>query len=490
MTTGKPSTETVWTPQPGPQKALIDCQIREVFYGGARGGGKTDGVLGKYAIKGERFGKWFNAIFFRRELPAADDAIERSHEIFGRLGWQYNATKYIWRSPAGARLRFRPLERVSDAEKYQGQNITDACVEEAGQYADPKPIDRLNGVLRSAHSVPVQLLLTGNPGGAGQAWLRERYVDPAPMGMRVLRRLLRSGREHRYVFIPSRLQNNRFLGDDYVDGLHLVGSEALVRAWLDGDWGAVEGAFFDCWRTEKHVVRPFTIPTHWLRFGSFDWGSASPFSMGWWAIASEDHAVHGRVIPKGAMVRYREWYGAQSANVGLKLTNNDIADGILKCEDGDKMAYRVADPSIFKEDGGPSIAEQLAKGGVWFGRADNRRTGAGPIAGWSQMRDRLLGHGSNGNEPGVPMLYCFSTCMASIRTIPVLQHSEINAEDLDTDGEDHAADEWRYACMSRPWIMPASETAKPRVLMVGPENEVTLNDMWAAHSGQNRRKRV
>ena len=62
------------------------------------------------------------------------------------------------------------------------------------------------------------------------------------------------------------------------------------------------------------------------------------------------------------------------------------------------------------------------------------------------MRRRLIGTG------GVPMLYCFSTCRDSIRTIPVLQHDPNRAEDLDTDGEDHAADEWRYACMSRPWL--------------------------------------
>ena len=48
--TGKANT-LIWAPQPGPQKALIDCPLAEVFYGGARGGGKTDGLLGKWALK-------------------------------------------------------------------------------------------------------------------------------------------------------------------------------------------------------------------------------------------------------------------------------------------------------------------------------------------------------------------------------------------------------------------------------------------------------
>ena len=53
------------------------------------------------------------------------------------------------------------------------------------------------------------------------------------------------------------------------------------------------------------------------------------------------------------------------------------------------------------------------------------------------------------------MMYIFSNCKAFIRTIPLLQYDEHKPEDLDTDGEDHVADEVRYFCMSRP--------IKPRV---------------------------
>jgi hypothetical protein len=53
-----------------------------------------------------------------------------------------------------------------------------------------------------------------------------------------------------------------------------------------------------------------------------------------------------------------------------------------------------------------------------------------------------------------PALYFFSTCRDSIRTLPVLQHDPAKPEDVDSDSEDHAADETRYACMSRPWTPP------------------------------------
>lgn len=54
------------------------------------------------------------------------------------------------------------------------------------------------------------------------------------------------------------------------------------------------------------------------------------------------------------------------------------------------------------------------------------------------------------DENGRPMMYIFRNCKAFIRTIPLLQYDEHRVEDLDTDGEDHVADEVRYFCMMRP----------------------------------------
>lgn len=456
---GQIATKIAWAPQTGPQKALIDCPFPEIFYGGARGGGKTDGVVGKYAIKAGIYGRGFNGVFFRREIPMLDDAIERSKEIYFKLGAQWQDQKKTWTFPNGARLRFRPLERTQDADKYQGQNVTDACVEEAGQYPDPSPIDRLNGVLRSAHGVPTQLILTGNPGGAGQQWIKARYIDPAPKGFKVLTRNLPNGKTHKFVFIPSNLENNRLLlnaDPDYVNRLYLVGSPKLVDAWLKGDWGAIEGAFFDCW-SPAHVLYPFEIPAHWMRFRSGDWGSAKPFSFGWWAVASEDYKHGDAWIPRGAMVRYREWYGVQKnksgqvmPNVGLKMHAELVGRGIKTREKGDDISYGVLDPSAFTEDGGPSIAQRMD---VFFRRADNARVAQrGAMGGWDQLRARL--EGDHFGEPmgKRPMIYCFTTCTDSIRTIPALQHDPDKAEDLDTNMEDHAADDWRFACMSRPYI--------------------------------------
>lgn len=489
-----PVTEYVWRPQAGPQKALVDCPVREVFFGGARGGGKTDGVLGKYALKAKRYGDGFNALFCRRELPMLDDAIARSQEIYEPLGARWNDQKKTWIFRGGGRLRFRPLERVQDADKYQGQNVSDVCIEEAGIYPDPKPIDRMFGILRSAKGVPTQMILTGNPGGAGQGWIRERYIDPAPMGMKLLERKLPNGAVHRYVFIPSRIADNRLLvskDPDYINNLYLVGSEQLVKAWLAGDWSAVEGAFFDGWRNDKHVVDPFPIPAHWLRFVAMDWGFAAPFAIYWFAVASDDCVVGSVRIPRGCLVAYREWYGAG----GARLQADDIAKGILAREraagerrGGDAneaaivggapaISYSVLDPSCWSVQaisGGPSIAEQMAKEGVFFQRADNRRTPhAGAQSGWDLMRARL-----RGDAQGNPMLVFTTDCPNAIRTIPVLQHDPLNPEDLDTKAEDHAADAVRYGSSSRPYVRDAAKTEQPKILSVGETNQVSLEDLW------------
>lgn len=460
--TGMPQSINVWRPQPGPQKALIDCPLPEIFFGGARGGGKTDGVLGKWAIKEKRYGKAFNAIMFRKTTVSSEDAIERSRQIYEPLGGKFNGTKLIWKMPNGGKVSFAYLDSVQDAEQYQGRNVTDAWVEEAGQYPDSSPIDRLFGVLRSAQGVPVQLIMTANPGGSGQQWIRERYkLVPFPRKPQIVTRTFEDGSTHKMAVIPSRITDNRVLLDSdpgYLTRLQMVGGAALVKAWLDGDWSAIEGAFFDEWSEQRHVVEPFEIPKDWLRFRSADWGSAKPFSIGWWAVASDETRIHGRVIPRGAMVRYREWYGCQPGkpNTGLKLTAEEVARGIKDREKGDKVDYGVLDPAAFSEDGGPSIAERMNREGVFFRPADNKRVSArGAMGGWDMLRQRL-----KGDEEGRAMILCFSTCRDSIRTIPALQHDIAKPEDLDSDMEDHAADEWRYGAMSRPWVRP-TEHPKP-----------------------------
>jgi hypothetical protein len=467
-TAGNPNATVIWEAQSGPQTALISCPVFEIFFGGARGGGKTDGVLGDFLEHADAYGEHAIGLMVRRTRTELVETIERSRVIYQPLGWVFHEQEKQWRAPNGARLRFAYLERDADAQGYQGHSYTRIYVEEIGNFPSDKPILKLMATLRSGAGVPVGFRATGNPGGPGHQWVRARYVDPAPMGMRVIRDPL-TGLER--VFIPSKVQDNKFLGEDYVARLRASGSKELVKAWLEGDWNVIEGAFFDCWDSSKHVIRPFEIPADWLRFRSIDWGSAAPFSVGWWAVVQDDyHLPDGPCLPRGALIRYREWYGASAPNTGLKLPADAVALGILEREQPREIIkYSVMDPAAFAVDGGPSIAERMAVLKVHCHRADNKRVSqVGAIGGWDQMRQRLIG------TDGVPMIYTFSTCTDSIRTVPALQHDPDRPEDVDTDGEDHAADEWRYACMSRPWVPRKVEQPRP------------VYDFMADQSGQIR----
>jgi hypothetical protein len=391
----------------------------------------------------------------RRTRVSLEPTLERARQIFTPEGAVWNFARSCFSWPSGAVLYCRYLDRDADADGYQGHAYTRVYIEELTQFPDPRPLDKLKATLRSAAGVPCGLRATCNPGGAGHNWVKARYIDPGPG--RVVTETFTNPFDGTSLtldrlFIPARLQDNpRLLANDptYVARLQLSGSKELVRAWLEGDWSVIEGAFFDKWSL-RNIVRPFAMPDFWTRFRAFDWGYAAPFSVGWWAVASDRWPTENGFIPRGAMIRYREWYGkGERPNEGLRLTAEEIAAGIARREVGEKVTWGVADPSIFSEDGGPSHGERMAKMGLYFRPADNTRVGAaGALSGWDQMRARIAG-----GEEG-PMLYVFETCRDFIRTVPVLQHDPHRAEDLDTGAEDHIADETRYACLARPLAAP------------------------------------
>jgi hypothetical protein len=476
-----------WEPQPGPQSsALLADWCDELFYGGERGGGKSDFQLGYQEDGALRHGRAHRGIVIRKTYPELEELQQRAMEIFPQSGGTYKSSQSAdyphantWYWPTGATVKMRYIEHERDYGRYHGHQYTAVSLDEVTEYDSPVAAQKMMSTLRSPYGVPCTMRLTGNPGGVGHGWVKRRYIDPVPPYTPYTDPETGFTR----MFIPSKTSDNQILAKNdphYVNRILAAtqGNEALRKAWTEGDWNIVAGAFFDCWDHQKHVIKPFTIPDHWLRFRSGDWGSARPFSFGWWAVASEDYEVHGRIIPRGCMVRYREWYGIKSLpngdpdlNVGMKLHAHEVGKRLSELEQ-ESVTYGVLDPAAFAEDGGPSHAEEIYRGSgsrIKFSRADNRRVPRrGAMGGWDQLRSRLIG------EDDRPMIVTFDTCVHSIRTIPMMQHDPNNIEDLNTNMEDHAADEWRYACMSRPYIRSAPEEEEP----IKGFQDMTLDELW------------
>lgn len=451
----------MWIPQRGPQLAALEADwCDELFFGGARGGGKSDFQLGYQEDGALKYAKGHRGIMFRKTYPEMEELQGRAMEVFPGAGATYKTQpsadypfSNCWYWPNGATVKMRYIERESDYGRYHGHQYTRISFDEVTEYATPAGLLKMLSTLRSAHGVPCSVRLTGNPGGVGHIWVKQRYIDPTPP----YTPYTDPDTGFTRLFIPSRMEDNPALmaSDPKYLGRLLAataGNEALRRAWIDGDWDIVAGAFFEGLAKRTHALRPFAVPAAWLRFRSFDWGSAKPFSVGWWAMVQDAFtAPDGKVLPRGALVRYREWYGAKGPNIGLKLDAEAVADGIKPKEADEKITYGVADPSIWKVDGGPSIAARMVARQVVWKPADNSR-----INGWDQMRKRING------EDDRPMIYAFDTCTDWWRTVPLMQHDASKPEDIDTDMEDHAADETRYACMSRPWIPAGASATRPR----------------------------
>lgn len=473
----------MWEPQPGAQSsAFLAWFIDELFYGGERGGGKSDLQLGYQENGALRFGGKSRGIMFRKTYAELEELQARACEIFPCEGAVYKTQpsaefpfSNCWYWPNGATVKMRFIENERDYGRYHGHSYSHLSFDEVTEYESPRGLLKMMSTLRNAHGVPCTARLTGNPGGVGHIWVKARYIAVAPP--RTPFKDPDSGFER--MFVPSKTSDNKILmqaDPNYRNRILAAtgGNDALRKAWLEGDWDVIAGAFFDKWSREKHIIKPFTIPDTWTRFRSFDWGSARPFSVGWWAVADGNPIPDGRLYPRGALIRYREWYGCKpnEPNVGLKLDAEEVARGIVERSGAERYEYSVADPACVKRDGGPSIKERMFNEGkspsVLFTNADNSR-----VAGWDQVRARMIGDDE-------PMIYTFDNCLDSIRTVPMMQHDTLKIEDINTEMEDHAADEWRYACMSRPFVRANPEAIKPRFA-----TDRTINEIIEAQ----RRKR-
>lgn len=350
--------------------------------------------------------------------------------------------------PTGQQVLFRGLD---DSQKLASVSVPTGVIcwcwiEEAYEVDEESDFDMIDDVIRG--DVPPglfkQLTLTFNPWSAS-SWIKARFFDTPDTDDKLS--MTTTYRCNEWLDDADRARFERMK----------VENPGRFRVAGDGDWGVDGLAVFEEWsdipehykdRMWTHVIEPFEVPKDWKIYRGFDFGYAKPFSIAWYAVDHDDR-----------MYRILELYGCTGTpNEGVRWTPDKIFEETKRVEEehrwlkGRKI-QGIADPSIWDASRGISVYDTACKHGVYFDPGDNKR-----IPGWMQCHYRLAF-----DDNGIPMFYCFSTCRNFIRTVPQLMYDDKRPEDIDTDLEDHIADEWRYVCMARPMnpAKPPAEAPKP-----------------------------
>ena len=433
-------------PRPNEKQALAFREKhRYVGYGGARGGGKSWFVRWKATLLCLRYPGIKVLITRRTYKELFNNHIAPLQQLLHGVA-EYKGGDKLFLFPGGSTISFGYCACDADLGQYQGAEFDVWFADEAGQFQEEWLI-QIDACVRGVNGFPKRTYYTLNPGGPAHGYFKRLFID---------RRFTGDEHPEDYAFIQALCTDNKALmaaQPEYLRSLQKL-PPRLRQAWLYGRWDVYEGQFFEEFaddpehyldRRFTHVIEPFEIPAGWRIYRSFDWGYNRPFSCGWWAVDSD-----------GVAYRILELYGCtDTPNEGVKWTPQQVFSKIHSIETGHRwLAGRritgVADPAIWDGETGESIADTAAKHQVYFTPGDNKR-----LPGWMQVHYRL-----SFDENGYPGMYVFRSCKAFIRTLPLLQYDAHSPEDVDTDGEDHIADETRYFCMSRPVKPPAAPAPK------------------------------
>lgn len=428
-------------PRPNPKQAqAFRLTHRYVGYGGARGGGKSWFVRWKAVLMCLRYPGIKVLITRRTYKELYNNHIAPLLMILAGAA-QYNKSDKLFTFPNGSTIAFGYCDSDGDLGQYQGAEYDVWFADEAGQFPESWLV-QIDACVRGVGDYPKRTYYTLNPGGPSHGYFKRLFID---------RRFREDEHPEDYAFIQALCTDNRALLEKqpgYMRSLEKLPAK-LREAWLYGRWDVYQGQFFEDFfdrpehygdRRFTHVIEPFDIPASWKIYRSFDWGYRRPFSCGWWAVDYD-----------GVAYRILELYGcAGEPNQGVKWTPDQVFAKIHRIEAehrylAGKQITGVADPAIWNGETGESIAQTAGKHQVYFSPGDNQR-----LPGWMQVHYRLAF-----DEQGIPMMYVFRNCRDFIRTMPLLQYDGHSPEDVDTDGEDHIADETRYFCMMRP-VRPAA----------------------------------
>lgn len=409
-----------------------------IFYGGARGGGKSFFALSSAMAVAVQF-PGIRIVIIRQTYNELDDVFIQNLGDFPEtvFGYKYRDKNKQCKFRNGSIILFRSCETKQDVKKIQGAEYQYLIVDEANNY-DYHVLTSFFGSVRHGKGqemtfIPT-VLLTGNPGGVSDLWFKTRFVNPDY-------KYWDEGEfayKDDYIFISAKAKDNPYLNDKYHSMLNQL-PENLRRAWRDGEWNVFEGQFFEEWNNNVHIVEPFDIPTHWHKSCGFDLGFTKDHpSVCLWGAQDPDTLD---------VYIYREYEAYDSSSEVYAI---ELADWFEQ-DDYDVSAI-YADPSMFStsvkhKESDDNPASYFIRENLPFMRADNDR-----VNGWRTLKQWL-----HWGERKSPKLKFFDSCVKIVQLMPNYRYSpKKNSEDLDTNQMlDDYADALRYL-MKTGFIYPTA----------------------------------
>lgn len=412
--------QLLWLPLPR-QVEFLEAPQKYVLFGGAAGGAKSH-ALRWFAYLLCLKTPDFRVLLLRRTFKDLERTHMREAEREVRLfsGVFVPSAKLV-RFPNGSVLEFGHCEDAGAASNYLSAEYDAILPDELVTFERDMSLLIWSRARTRKPGVTPLVRPATNPGGPQSAWVRSFFIDK-----NVDRGEFPHYDPDDYAFIPSKLEDNPYLNQDYEQGL-LALPEALRRAYREGDWDIFPGQFFPEWRRARHVTpTPLAYPPEYPRVRAIDWGYVKPGWCGWFVL-----------LPDGEAYLEEEYVFTRT--IGADVAK--VIDRRTK-ERRVRVRYTVADTAMWapESDTGESLAETFARHGVPLIKADKDR-----VNGWQRVR-----HWLQDSPAGRPWLRVSPGCPYAIRTLPSLVSDAQKPEDVDSDGEDHAGDAWRYWAMSRP----------------------------------------
>ncbi|MCX7008871.1 MAG: hypothetical protein NTY53_16775, partial [Kiritimatiellaeota bacterium] len=422
-----------WQPHPGAQTKCLQYSryIRELNFGGARFGGKTD--VGQAWLVDPLYlqHRYYRALVVRRNAEDLKQWEDRARRMYLPLQADFHGKPLVVDFPSGAKIVCGHLKDREAYTKYQGHEYQRILVEELGLIARLNDYLQLISACRSTiPQLAAQVMVNCNPGGIGHAWIKERWgigregkhkpcvAYPIPGDGRLM------------MYVPATIDDNPSAAADpnYAKFLESL-PEPLRSAWRFGDWDIFSGQVFPL-LDGLHIIDGPEIPASTDILFTYDWGSGHPFSVGYWWQDGD-----------GRLYRCAELYGCGTdPDTGLHLTDDEVAERIVEFEQqmgfAGSVGRRLAGSDCFTQrvsashGVGASTAETFAKHRLFLELGD-----CGPGSRKRKLdalKHRLRVFRDSESRPtALPMLVVYRSCGAFIRTIPSLVYDTDNIEDVD-----------------------------------------------------------